>query len=93
MLKIMFPVLSLVAVYTALALTALPASSQNNRPQRPPGTGGSKPPTLPTNPTPVPRPSPGIVAQNSGNFGSNPNRARTVNLPTVSPTFNNSTNP
>ena len=33
-------------------------TKQNNRPKRPPGSGGSTPPTIPTNPSPVPRPSP-----------------------------------
>ena len=97
MLKKTFPALGCFAVFTAIALTALPGLSRSNRPQRPPNSGGSTPPTVPTNPIPVPRPSAGVVAQNSGNFGSNPSSARfvdlPVDLPTVPPTFNNSTNP
>ena len=93
MLKKTFPALGCFLAFTAIALPALPGLSQSNRPQRPPNSGGSTPPTVPTNPIPVPRPSAGVVAQNSGNFGSNPSSARFVNLPTVPPTFNNSTNP
>jgi hypothetical protein len=93
MFKKTFPALGYFVVFTAIALTALPGLSRSNRPQRPPNSGGSTPPTVPTNPIPVPRPSAGVVAQNSGNFGSNPSSARFVDLPTVPPTFNNSTNP
>jgi hypothetical protein len=93
MLNRIFPVIGSFAVLTALALTdALPASSQSNRP-RPSRPGGSTPPPLPTNPIPVPRPSAGIVAQNSGNFGSNPSSARLINPPITPPIINNSTNP
>ena len=93
MLKKTFPALGCFAVCTAIALTALPGLSRSNRPQRPPNSGGSTPPTVPTNPIPVPRPSAGVVAQNSGNFGSNPSSASFVNLLTVPPTSNNSTSP
>ena len=79
------------AVLTVITLTALPVSSQSNRP-RPP-SGGPTAPTVPTNPNPVPRPSAGIAAQNSGNLGSNPISAATIKPSTTPKTFTNTTDP
>ena len=79
------------AVLTVITLTALPVSSQSNRP-RPP-IGGPTAPTVPTNPKPVPRPSAGIAGQNSGNLGSNPISAATIKPSTTPKTFTNTTDP